>query len=74
MYTKLFHNRRPGIWGSVDDYLRMHLALQTLCSPPDGAPDLYATTNGAVNGSLSNDSVRVPPEGMEAVGPKLTVT
>ncbi|XP_065165511.1 tyrosine-protein phosphatase 99A isoform X2 [Atheta coriaria] len=62
MYTKLFHNRRPGIWGSVDDYLRMHLALQTLCSPPDGAPDLYATTNGAVNGSLSNDSVRVPPE------------
>ncbi|XP_063928096.1 tyrosine-protein phosphatase 99A isoform X2 [Zophobas morio] len=73
MYAKLYHNKRPGIWSSCDDYLRLHLAVQTLCSPPEGTPDLYAMTNGAVNGSLSNDCVRVPPEGMEAVGPRLTV-
>ncbi|XP_044256979.1 tyrosine-protein phosphatase 99A isoform X2 [Tribolium madens] len=62
MYAKLYHNKRPGIWGSCDDYLRLHLAVQTLCSPPEGTPDLYAMTNGALNGSLSNDCVRVPPE------------
>ncbi|KRT79091.1 hypothetical protein AMK59_7769 [Oryctes borbonicus] len=73
MYAKLYHNKRPGIWSSVEDYLRLHLAVQTLCCPPDGTPDLYAMANGAVNGSLSNDNVRVPPEGMEAVGPRLTV-
>jgi receptor-type tyrosine-protein phosphatase gamma len=73
MYAKLYHNKRPGIWGSCEDYLRLHLAVQTLCCPPEGTPDLYAMTNGAVNGSLSNDCVRVPPEGMEAVGPRLTV-
>jgi receptor-type tyrosine-protein phosphatase gamma len=62
MYAKLYHNKRPGIWGSCEDYLRLHLAVQTLCCPPEGTPDLYAMTNGAVNGSLSNDCVRVPPE------------
>ncbi|KAK9718919.1 Fibronectin type III domain [Popillia japonica] len=62
MYSKLYHNKRPGIWSSVDDYLRLHLAVQTLCCPQDGTPDLYAMANGAVNGSVSNDSVRVPPE------------
>lgn len=73
MYAKLYHNRRPGIWSSPEDYLRLHLAVQTLCNPPEGIPDLYAIANGAVNGSLSNDCIRMPPEGMEAVGPRLTV-
>ncbi|XP_071054817.1 putative receptor-type tyrosine-protein phosphatase mosPTP-1 isoform X3 [Onthophagus taurus] len=62
MYAKLYHNKRPGIWSNIDDYLRLHLAVQTFCTPPEGTPDLYAMANGAVNGSLSNDSVRVPPE------------
>lgn len=74
MYAKLYHNRRPGIWASQDDYLRIHLAAKALCTPPEAAPDLYALANGgaALNGSVSNDCVRVPPEGMEAVGSRLT--
>lgn len=73
MYAKLYHNKRPGIWSIIDDYLRLHLALQTLCCPPEGPQDIYPIANGTVNGSLSNDSIRVPPEGMEAVGHQLTV-
>lgn len=76
MYAKLYHNKRPGIWISSDDYMRLHLCLQTLCFPPekastpilnDATPDLYAIPNGTVNnGSASTESIRVPPEGMEA--------
>lgn len=74
MYSKLYHNRRPGIWSSTDDYLKLHLAVQCLCtSTAPGMPDVYATANGNVNGSVSNDSVRVSPEGMESIGPRLTV-
>lgn len=75
MYAKLYHNRRPGIWGSSADYLRLHLALQALCNPPEGAPDLYTMTNGniGVNGIMSNDCIRVPPEGMESSGPKYSL-
>lgn len=73
MYAKLYHNKRPGVWSSSDDYLRLHLALQALCSPPEGTTDTYAMSNGTINGSLSNDCVRVPPEGMESIGPRLTV-
>ncbi|CAH1153716.1 unnamed protein product [Phaedon cochleariae] len=69
MYTKLYHNKRPGIWISSDDYMKLHLCVQTLCSPPEPqiqevTPDLYAMTNGTVNnGSISTDCIRVPPEG-----------
>lgn len=74
MYSKLYHNRRPGIWSSVEDYLKLHLAVQSLCtSTTEGMPDVYASANGNVNGSVSNDSVRMPPEGMESVGPRLAV-
>lgn len=73
MYAKLYHNRRPGIWSSSDDYLRIHLAVQALCNPPEGVPDMYALANGTINGSLSTNCVRMPPEGMEAVGPQITV-
>lgn len=73
MYAKLYHNRRPGIWSSLDDYIRIHLAAKTLCSQ-EIAPDVYSLANGgaALNGTVANDSVRVPPEGMEAVGSRLT--
>lgn len=75
LYAKLYHNKRPGIWTSSDDYLKLHLAVQTLCTPPEGPPpDLYAMTNGTVNGSLSTaDYSRILPEGMEEMGPRLTV-
>lgn len=75
MYAKLYHNRRPGIWNSCADFLRLHMALQALCSPPEGAPDLYSMANGnaGVNGTLSNDRIRVPPEGMESQGPRHAV-
>ncbi|XP_018334837.1 tyrosine-protein phosphatase 99A [Agrilus planipennis] len=67
MYAKLYHNWRPGIWNSVDDYLRLHLAVQALCAMVENIPESYAFTNGTVNGSISSsDCVRVPPEGMEA--------
>lgn len=74
MYAKLYHNRRPGIWSSQDDYLRIHLAAKALCSQQEATPDLYTLTNGgaALNGAISNDCIRVPPEGMESVGSRLT--
>lgn len=73
MYSKLYHNRRPGIWSSADDYLRLHLGVQTLCNPPEGSPDLYAMANGAVNGSLSIECTsRVHLEGMEVMGQRTT--
>lgn len=73
MYAKLYHSRRPGIWLSSENYLRLHLAVQTLCNPPEGVPDLYAIANGTINGPQPNDRIRMPPEGMEAVGPIITV-
>nr|XP_023025132.1 tyrosine-protein phosphatase 99A [Leptinotarsa decemlineata] len=72
MYAKLYHNKRPGIWISSDDYMKLHLCVQTLCNPPEPqiqevTPDLYAMANGTINnGSISTDCIRVPPEGMEA--------
>lgn len=69
MYAKLYHNKRPGIWASIHDYLKLHLAIETICYPPDGTTDMYVRANG----SMSIDNVRMPPEGMEAVGTKLTV-
>ncbi|KAK5639716.1 hypothetical protein RI129_012208 [Pyrocoelia pectoralis] len=73
MYSKLYHNKRPGLWMSCDNYLRLHLAMQALCTKSEETPDLYAMANGTINGSLSNDYLRVPPEGMEAVGTGFTV-
>lgn len=73
LYAKLYHNRRPGIWNSMTDYLQLHRAVQTLCSPPENiTPDLYSMTNG-VNGSVSNDNLRVSSEGMEALGAGLAL-
>ncbi|CAH0561937.1 unnamed protein product [Brassicogethes aeneus] len=77
MYAKLYHNKRPGIWACMDDYLRLHLAVQTLCCPPEDGnvavtatqgPDIFPTANGTINGSVavSADCVRVSPEGMES--------
>ncbi|KAJ8913189.1 hypothetical protein NQ315_009026, partial [Exocentrus adspersus] len=68
MYAKLYHNKRPGIWISSDDYMKLHLCIQTLCNPPEPqiqevTPDLYAMANGTINnGSISTDCIRVPPE------------
>ncbi|XP_017785982.1 PREDICTED: tyrosine-protein phosphatase 99A isoform X2 [Nicrophorus vespilloides] len=62
MYVKLFHNRRPGIWNSLEEYVKLHLAMQTLCTPPDGGPDIFVAANGALNGSVSSENVRVPHE------------
>uniref|UniRef100_V5GYZ1 Tyrosine-protein phosphatase n=3 Tax=Anoplophora glabripennis TaxID=217634 RepID=V5GYZ1_ANOGL len=68
MYSKLYHNKRPGIWISSDDYMKLHLCVQSLCNPPEPqiqevTPDLYAMANGTINnGSISTDCIRVPPE------------
>lgn len=94
MYAKLYHNRRPGIWSSSSDYVRLHLALQAAIS----SPDMYTAVNGSTtntnavtsvntntvvpaaptvhlnavsvnlnaNGTISNDHIRMPPEGMES--------
>nr|CAD7403677.1 unnamed protein product [Timema cristinae] len=74
MYAKLYHNKRPGIWKTKDDYLLMYRALKTVTSsassglPTPAPPDLYLTANGHINGFVGNGNgnIRVPPEGMEA--------
>ncbi|KAF5274572.1 hypothetical protein FQA39_LY07184 [Lamprigera yunnana] len=73
MYSKLYHNKRPGIWSLCDNYLRLHLAIHALCSQSESSADRYTMANGTINGSLSNDCQRVPPEGMEAMGTGLAV-
>ncbi|KAF5300368.1 hypothetical protein FQR65_LT00989 [Abscondita terminalis] len=73
MYAKLYHNKRPGLWASCDNYSRLHLAIQAICNETENISDWYAMANGTINGSLSNDCLRVPPEGMEAMGTGLTV-
>lgn len=83
MYAKLYHNRRPGVWNSCADYVRLHLALQAALASPD--LPLYTTVNGSAanvnpnnistsvntntltaNGTISNEHIRMPPEGMES--------
>ncbi|XP_048517470.1 tyrosine-protein phosphatase 99A isoform X3 [Dendroctonus ponderosae] len=51
MYAKLYHNKRPGLWLSVDDYMKLHLCVQTVSSEPEKyleevPPDLYTLANG----------------------------
>ncbi|XP_066996985.2 tyrosine-protein phosphatase 99A isoform X2 [Anabrus simplex] len=81
MYAKLYHNKRPGIWRSQDNYLVLHKALDAVSSnvsnavptPPPVPPDLYLTANGHINGFVGNGngSVRISPEELEiAVGPQ----
>lgn len=56
MYSKLYHNRRPGIWTSVSDYLQLHHAVLTLCEHTDiKETDLLSAPNGNINGSISNE-------------------
>lgn len=73
MYAKLYHNKRPGIWAKCEDYLRMHLAVQAVCSPPEETADLYVIANGIINESLSDDGVCTPLEGIEMAGRKVSV-
>ncbi|XP_071438889.1 putative receptor-type tyrosine-protein phosphatase mosPTP-1 isoform X2 [Hetaerina americana] len=81
MYAKLYHNRRPGIWRSLDDYLYLYRAMEALIgtmgnqvAAPTLAPDIYLTINGNVNGYVNNGNghvnsgngiTRLSPEGME---------
>ncbi|XP_046407157.1 tyrosine-protein phosphatase 99A [Ischnura elegans] len=81
MYAKLYHNRRPGIWRSQDDYLYLYRAMEALIgtmgnqvAAPTLAPDIYLTINGHVNGYVNNGNghvnsgngiTRLSPEGME---------
>ncbi|KAL1492711.1 hypothetical protein ABEB36_010927 [Hypothenemus hampei] len=51
MYAKLYHNKRPGIWVSADDYMKLHFAVQTLCTDiddniPNIPPDKYSISDG----------------------------
>lgn len=72
MYAKLYHNRRPGVWSDISDYLRLHIALQTASQIPT-----VQQLNGApifpINGTTNHDTVRMPPEGMEAAQPNHSV-
>ncbi|XP_049824073.1 tyrosine-protein phosphatase 99A isoform X2 [Aethina tumida] len=71
MYAKLYHNKRPGIWTCIDDYLDLHLAVQTLCTSTENAPDIFPTANGTANGTVTADYLRISPEGMETIEPRL---
>ncbi|CAH2003519.1 unnamed protein product [Acanthoscelides obtectus] len=71
MYSKLYHNRRPGIWRVVNDYLNLHLCVQTLCLPPEPKLEVVVTPREMYainNGGMSTDSVRVPPEERPLMG------
>ncbi|CAG9855543.1 unnamed protein product [Phyllotreta striolata] len=69
MCAKIYHSRRPGVWISSDDFLKLHLSVQALCNPPEpmireaaapaaaaaaAPPDLYAVNVGNSNGSVVN--------------------
>ena len=73
MHAKLYHNKRPGIWPTIEDYLRLHIAMLSLCTSDSSSSNALTMANGVINGSLCNDNIRIPPEGMEAVEPQLTV-
>ncbi|KAF7269541.1 hypothetical protein GWI33_017433 [Rhynchophorus ferrugineus] len=58
MYAKLYHNKRPGLWLSVDDYMKLHLCVETICSEvetymDDVPPDMY-TISLLANGISKN--------------------
>ncbi|CAG9855546.1 unnamed protein product [Phyllotreta striolata] len=60
MYAKLYHNKRPGIWNSPEDYMKLHLCLQSLCNPPEPmmqevTVDLHVVANGTVGNVLENN-------------------
>ncbi|XP_049782864.1 tyrosine-protein phosphatase 99A-like isoform X1 [Schistocerca cancellata] len=74
MYAKLYHNKRPGIWRSKDDYFMMYKALACLVSnavhhpvpmSASAPPDLYLTANGHVNGfaGTTNGCSQAPSRG-----------
>lgn len=66
MYSKLYHNKRPGVWLSVDDYMKLHLCIQSICSETEKyleevPPDLFTLANGVAKNrsSTSNCSGKV---------------
>lgn len=62
MYAKLYHNKRPGIWTSIDEYMKLHLGIQSLCNPPEPmihevTVDLHVVTNGNVGNIENSESI-----------------
>ncbi|KAL1129503.1 hypothetical protein AAG570_012448 [Ranatra chinensis] len=49
IYAKLYHNRRPGIWKSIDDYLMLYKGLHVITTNKGvtlvASPDPYIHTN-----------------------------
>lgn len=60
MYSKLYHNKRPGIWLSVDDYMKHHLCVQTICDAEkcleDVPPDMFTLANGVAKNRASTSN------------------
>ncbi|XP_050313162.1 tyrosine-protein phosphatase 99A-like [Anthonomus grandis grandis] len=52
MYAKLYHNKRPGIWLTLEDYLKLFLCVQSLISNDkrleEMSPNLGAKANGNI--------------------------
>ncbi|XP_060536953.1 tyrosine-protein phosphatase 99A isoform X2 [Cylas formicarius] len=75
MYAKLYHNKRPGIWPSADDFLKLYLCVQTICGTPEKyleeiPPDMFTIANG-VKGRSAKSSENQPscsrsPDGLPA--------
>lgn len=74
MYAKLYHNRRPGVWADISDYLRLHIALQAASQMSATQPQLNGAPVLPVNGTANHETIRMPPEGMEAAQPNHNVT
>lgn len=59
MYAKLYHNRRPGVWQTMDNYLLLYQALEILSASkgvtlvPSPSPTRLQP-NGYTNGSLGS--------------------
>lgn len=61
MYAKLYHNKRPGIWLNVDDYMKLHLCVQAACCETekyldDVPPDMYTLANGIAKNRISGSN------------------
>ncbi|XP_066247286.1 tyrosine-protein phosphatase 99A isoform X2 [Euwallacea similis] len=61
MYSKLYHNKRPGVWQSIDDFMKLHLCVETICAETEKnleevSSDMYTLANGVTKNRSSTSN------------------